>query len=212
MAVFVLEGILMLKRKLTSNTGATLLLALIFFLLCALAGTVVLTAGSAASGRISGLAESEQEFYTVSSAAELVKEDIEGQGFHVYREDEGAPVYVELPRGAVSAVFEDAIKDVYAGDGQYKEVLTLTPKTEDVKKITGEITATFIMNSNYQITVFFSKSGEERYSCSLVFEAVMDKWSETHTRENEETKQEYTVVQEHTKVNWSGGLIEKAES
>ena len=52
----------MLRNRIRSNSGATILLALLFFLLCALAGSIILSAGSAAAGRISGLKETEQSF------------------------------------------------------------------------------------------------------------------------------------------------------
>ena len=69
----------MLRNRIRSNSGATILLALLFFLLCALAGSIILSAGSAAAGRISGLKETEQSFYSVTSAAQIMREEIEGQ-------------------------------------------------------------------------------------------------------------------------------------
>ena len=64
----------MLRNRIRSNSGATILLALLFFLLCALAGSIILSAGSAAAGRISGLKETEQSFYSVTSAAQIMRE------------------------------------------------------------------------------------------------------------------------------------------
>lgn len=72
----------MLKRlwkKLKSRTGASITVALLLFLVCAAVGSVVLTAGTAASGRISRLAESDQRYYSVTSAAELLRDVLDGQ-------------------------------------------------------------------------------------------------------------------------------------
>ena len=47
-------------------------MALLLFLVCAVIGAVVLTAATASAGRLSGLAEMDQRYYSVSSAAELL--------------------------------------------------------------------------------------------------------------------------------------------
>lgn len=65
-----------IKKKLNSQRGASLTFALLLFLVCAVVGSVVLVAGTAASGRLAGLADYEQRFYAVNSAAELLAEEI----------------------------------------------------------------------------------------------------------------------------------------
>ena len=65
-----------IKKKLRSQTGASLTFALLLFLVCAVVGSVVLVAGTAASGRLAGLADYEQRYYAVNSAAELLAEEI----------------------------------------------------------------------------------------------------------------------------------------
>ena len=47
-------------------------MALLLFLVCAVIGAVVLTAATASAGRLSGLAGMDQRYYSVSSAAELL--------------------------------------------------------------------------------------------------------------------------------------------
>ena len=61
-----------IKNKIRSRRGASLTFALLLFLVCAVVGSVVLVAGTAVSGRLEELAESEQRFYAVNSAAELI--------------------------------------------------------------------------------------------------------------------------------------------
>lgn len=67
-----------MKRKLRSQTGASLILALFLFLICAVVGSVVLTAGTAASGRLSEISAMDQRYYAVTSAAEVLKDHITG--------------------------------------------------------------------------------------------------------------------------------------
>ena len=66
-----------MKQKLNSQTGASITFALLLFLVCAVVGAAVLTAGSAAAGRISKTAEMDQRYYSVNSAAGLLIEKIE---------------------------------------------------------------------------------------------------------------------------------------
>ena len=49
-------------EKLKSSRGASLMMALLLFLTCAVVGSAVLTAGTAASGRMSKIAENDQRY------------------------------------------------------------------------------------------------------------------------------------------------------
>ena len=67
-----------LKGKLRSRRGATLLLSLLLFLICAVAGSVAITAGTASSGTVSERAKMDQRYFSVTSAAELLREELDG--------------------------------------------------------------------------------------------------------------------------------------
>ena len=62
--------------KLKSNSGASLMAALLFFIMCATVGSFVLAAATASSGRLAGLKRNEQAHYAVNSAAEVLSETI----------------------------------------------------------------------------------------------------------------------------------------
>ena len=62
----------MIRKKLQSRRGASLTFALLLFLVCAVVGSVVLTAGTVAAGRMSQVAEMDQRYYSVNSAANLI--------------------------------------------------------------------------------------------------------------------------------------------
>ena len=66
-------------NKVRSRTGASISFALLLFLVCAVLCSVILTAATTASGRMSNLAETDQRYYAVTSAAELMKGLINGQ-------------------------------------------------------------------------------------------------------------------------------------
>lgn len=67
------------RKKLKSSAGASITFALLLFLVCAVVGSVVLAAGTAASGRFSKLAEMDRRRASVNSAAELIVGLIDGK-------------------------------------------------------------------------------------------------------------------------------------
>ena len=68
-----------ISLKLHNSDGASITFALLLFLVCAVVGSVVLTAATSASGRISKTSEIDQRYYSVTSAAEYLKNSIEGK-------------------------------------------------------------------------------------------------------------------------------------
>ena len=69
------SGMGSISKKLKSERGVTILLALLLFLVCAVTGSVVITAGTAASGTISERAKLDQRYFSVTSAAELLRHE-----------------------------------------------------------------------------------------------------------------------------------------
>ena len=63
-----------IKKKLNSQRGASITWALLIFLVCAVVGSAVLVAGTAAAGRMSKLAENDQRYYAVTSTAGLLRD------------------------------------------------------------------------------------------------------------------------------------------
>ncbi len=72
-----------MKKKIQSQRGASLTYALLVFLVCAVVGSAVLTAGTAAGGRMDNLAEMDQRYYSVNSAARLMIDMITGDEIQV---------------------------------------------------------------------------------------------------------------------------------
>ena len=71
------------QRKLCDRSGATLTVALFFFIMCAAAGSVILAAATASTGRLAELQASDQNYYAVVSAAKLLRDEIDGQTLSV---------------------------------------------------------------------------------------------------------------------------------
>ena len=67
----------MIRAKLKDNTGASITYALLLFLVCAVVGSVVLAAGTAAAGRMSQAVENDQRYYAVTSAVRVLREQLD---------------------------------------------------------------------------------------------------------------------------------------
>lgn len=63
-------------KKLRSETGASLSYALLLFLVCAVLCSVILASATAAAGRMAKMAETDQRYFAVTSAAELLRDVI----------------------------------------------------------------------------------------------------------------------------------------
>lgn len=74
-----------LKKKIKSNSGASLSFGLILFAVCAILGVVILTAGTIVSGRLADKAEMDERYYMVISSAELLKEEFDNKETHIVR-------------------------------------------------------------------------------------------------------------------------------
>ena len=70
-----------LRNKWNSQTGASMMLALLFLLLCLTIGAVVLTAAYANTGRLQRTVTDQQTYYAVASAARLIESDVKSSSF-----------------------------------------------------------------------------------------------------------------------------------
>lgn len=69
-----------LRQIVKDETGASLSLALLLFLVCTIIASVVLIAGTTASGRMANLADMDQKYYSVTSAVELLRDQLKEEG------------------------------------------------------------------------------------------------------------------------------------
>lgn len=108
-----------LTQKLHSRRGASFLLALLFFLICALAASSVLMAAASNAGRSRSARAEHQVYLTVSSAVRLLCDeltDCEYRGRYHYWEEENSEV---LPDGTVIHYPPDKFLEQEKGLYQY---------------------------------------------------------------------------------------------
>ena len=68
-----------MKNKIKSQRGASITFALLLFLVCAVISSIVIVAATAVGGRASKMAELDQRYYSVNSAAEYLRDVLETQ-------------------------------------------------------------------------------------------------------------------------------------
>lgn len=67
------------QRKIEDRSGASLSVALLFFLVCAIVGSILIAAASVSMGRMKNISEGEQDRYAIDSAMELIAKEM-GEG------------------------------------------------------------------------------------------------------------------------------------
>ena len=92
----------LVRSKLLSNNGASITFALLIFLVCAIVSAVVLVAGTTAAGRIKGIAETDQRYYAVTSAANLLKDLLDDHSVSQVTTSSGT-FYVDGPMNLIKA-------------------------------------------------------------------------------------------------------------
>ena len=205
-----------LKQKLKSQTGASITFALLLFLVCAVVGSVVLTAGTAAAGRLSELAESDQRYYSVTSAAQLLRTMVEGETVTIVKTEKSAdasadsssddlagdtayPIYTingEAINASVKldSLPKDAAYSYVIGDGA-SEPRTITLNVDGYDSLSTTIEETLSEDGTLTFRILSQKDRNgSQYALSAVYTADIKK----NTGSNAYTGE----VTEITKIGW----------
>jgi len=75
------------KQKLYAQQGATITAALLFFLVAAVCGSIILGAATATLSRVKNQAKDTQAYYAVTSAAQLIRDDLMNSRWLITLED-----------------------------------------------------------------------------------------------------------------------------
>lgn len=213
----------------SSTSGASLFIALLFLLMCTLAGSVVLTAATTSAGRLVNLKKDEQDYYTVVSALKLLKQELEGQKYtkYIIKTPSGQTIaedYYEKPNGKLQELLIDLAdkafdfykdtnrlsseKDILHSE-QWKMKLSHTSLEEVVANVSiGRLDQTNNRDGNkpnnksYEISITISQ-GDRSYKLNIP--AVVSKREEIIYGEEVEKIQ----IKEITTVLWTKGEIVK---
>ena len=119
------------QRKIEDRSGASLSVALLFFLVCAIVGSILIAAASVAMGRMKNIDQGEQDRYACDSAMELIAEKMQGGEISFEAEmpllavDKG--LYVQYDDQYQTAAFDNSsnwdLSQLYSIDSTGKKVL-----------------------------------------------------------------------------------------
>lgn len=193
----------MLIKKYNNTSGASIFIALLFFLICSLVGSVILTAASTSSGRLVNLKKNEQSYYTLLSAAKLLKKEIEGEKYSRYQVisnlgERAADGYNDIPNKGLKEFLIKATDKVFESQSSYSNIWII--KASEL--VIEEVKAQFSMDEKYNITIQLSQ-GERHYT--LRVPAILSKREEVINNVDSEKVQKKEI----TTVIWTEGEIRK---
>lgn len=141
-----------MTRKLKSRRGASILIALLLFLLCAFVGGAVLVAAYQNASRSTALRREQQNYLAVSSAAQLLKDEVVGQSVQL----RDVTVVTQAPEGEGTPGDSTTTRSKELG-GSYTGVLL--PLSQEALKVFRSASAA---GSSYQLS--FNVNGHPELS------------------------------------------------
>ena len=97
------EALRRLADKLRSSKGVSMPLALLLFLVCATLASIVLAAATTSVGTATTLKESESSYYSVTSAAKLFRDELNGQTIVIDQTKDGDTIVTKVDETAIDA-------------------------------------------------------------------------------------------------------------
>lgn len=195
-------------EKLNSDRGASLMMALLLFLTCAVVGSAVLTAGTAASGRMSRITESDQRYYSVNSAANLLIDLFKDETVTIrkvvdstsstpefYVKSKNYPTFTEYSydAGKNTLPLEMAYQHSAASAGSLPMSLPLTLSSEQIASF-ADVNGKIFPDGKLEFTIV--SKGTEKYTLTVSFAA------DKNETKNVELKDEKTITTTDTSYTW----------
>lgn len=170
----------LIRTKLKSRSGASLVLAILVFLICALVGSTVLAAAGSASGTITNTWEADRQVYLMKSAAEMFNPGFEGKIWkksEVKTQADGVKLIV--PGTAEMNTLYNAMACVTYNEGSAKQSLTF--KVGSAPVTVSDVKAEVTMDDSYNVTAVFTMDGSVR-SVTAYISASTETGSDTRTK------------------------------
>ena len=201
----------MVRKKCSSTSGASIFIALIFLLLCGVAGSLILSSASTASKRSSSFKEGRQSYYSLLSAAKLLQQEIEGQTYSRYRvfDESGAVIddnYYQVPTSTIKDFLKGAVDKKFttfqAGVDEYRYQGTwnIAMNQPERKDLITTVTAHVIIDKDYNMKLVLK---EKTMSCIVTIPAIVS------MNTDEVVINSIKGTRYVTTITWSGGQIER---
>lgn len=205
-----------LLKKLHSQRGETMLMALLLFLVGVMVSAVILAAAISAESDAKAAREEQQAYLTVSSAAELFRDSIQS-GSGGYREIvtktysgtqlQGTKTEKQNASGPFSEIFNNAIPTLLKSPSTYQKPFTLS--MDGLEDVTMELSIQPKQGDNDQftLTAVFYNDPEGDHPCRMTV-----RFTGTTTVENTDWADDYTGNHYYattTKIKWTFKIIER---
>ena len=205
----------MVRKKCSSTSGASIFIALIFLLLCGVAGSLILSSASTASKRSSSFKEGRQSYYSLLSAAKLLQQEIEGQTYSRYRvfDESGAVIddnYYQVPTSTIKDFLKGAVDkkfttfqvgvDEYRYQGTWNIAMNQPENQPELKDLITTVTAHVIIDKDYNMKLVLK---EKTMSCIVTIPAIVS------MNTDEVVINSIKGTRYVTTITWSGGQIER---
>lgn len=218
-----------IAKKLKSQRGASLLIVLLLFLVCAFVGGAVLTSAYQNASRAPSIRQAQQRYLAVSSAAQLLKEQLTGQSIrlqHITQSTytlygdgtQSAPSTTSWSQlaqsypGVLDQLSQDALRVFQGGQtgGPYAMSFDVDGYPA-LSGVTGELSMTGGEAGSYGVTALLrDEAGGNELRLTFSFSAANDGQGSATTEEapagEEETQVTATTIRTTT-VTWTGASV-----
>ena len=200
-------------NKLKNENGVTILMALLLLLAATVVSVVILSAATTAARHLENDRALQQSYLTVSSAAELIRDDILSSVFQeetTSRKPSAtiAPIVstkqLQAPSGLMADWLEKAKTSVERNLAFSSSAVLSVGTDNDL----ADVQMTFTMDTDWQIKVAFSLSDGGEDDCRLTLTLIGNKKVETKTVTGSETEAGQDTVTTTT-ITWSNAHIGK---
>ncbi len=216
-------------KKLKNNSGATILMALLLILLAMAVGAAILTAAVSAAHHMKSDREAQQNYLTVSSAAELIRDSIVGDTYErtmtethtAHTDAEGNTTYTVLreakvtdpPKGIMgqwlSACIENGSdNNEYASLKDFRDTIEVDLKIDEDTSL-RTVTAAFSAQKDGKIQVQLYLKPEEGKTddCRMTL-TMQGKLTKEEESESDSSGDNYSYIYKTT-VKWEPQRITK---
>ena len=215
-------------KKLRNNSGATILMALLLILLAMAVGAAILTAAVSAAHHMRSDREAQQNYLTVSSAAELIRDSIAGDKYErtmtethtAHTDAEGHTTYTVSRKAKVTAPPKGIMKEwlsaciengndnnEYASLKDFRDTIEVDLKIDENTSL-RTVTAVFSAQKDGKIQVELSLKPEEGKTDDCRMTLTMQGTLTKADREYRSSGDNYSYIYKTT-VKWEPQWITK---
>ena len=198
-------------KKLHSQRGETMLMALLLFLVGVMVSAVILAAAISAESDAKAAREEQQAYLTVSSAAELFRDAIQSGDSGGYREIvtktysgtqlQGTKTEKQNASGPFSEIFNKVIPSLLKSPSTYQKPFTLS--MDGLEDVTMELSIQPQQGNNdvFDLAAVFYNDPEGKHPCQMTV-----RFTGTTTVENTDWADDYTGNHYYattTEIKWT---------